>query len=131
MGRDLDTVIETLAKELGDRQSATAPQVAPEVQRPVQVAGRKQRREQQPRARIVRIRPSGLTQKGVGREKAGNERAYDEESRSLAADDEVVLEMLNLASCVVADRNVDNEADEDRDRVDIHPPLPAPSVTAF
>ncbi len=65
------------------------------------------------------VRDTGLGQKRGGAEIAGHECADDQQRWCLTTGDKVVFEVLDLATGIIAHRDVHEDADQDAGRVDV------------
>ena len=120
-GQDLDTfAVETPAKELGQCSGATAPQVTAEEQSAQHIADRSGLREQYVRPTLGVVREARLAEEHRRTHQARDQRAYDNQRRSAATGNIVVVELLYASPGVVSYRDIDNDADRNRCRIDVH-----------
>lgn len=70
---------------------------------------------------MVSIGEAGLGKKCIRTQIARNQRPDDQQRGRASSSNNIIVEVLNFAAGVVADPDVNQDADENRNRVYIHP----------
>ncbi len=114
--------VKALPEELGQCVRAAAPQVPPEEKCTKHIANCCALWEEDVRARLRVIGEAGFAEKHRGTHDACHKRTDDQQCRCPAPRYVVVVEIPDAATSVVTDRDIDEDADRDRGRIDIHQP---------
>ena len=101
-------------------QSAAAPQVTTEQQRAENIAHRTYWRPQQVRTRLTLVHEAGFAEENIGAEHTGDQCADYQQRGRTSSGNEIIIEFFDPATCVIADRNVNNEANQYRAGIDVH-----------
>ena len=105
---------------IGHGQGAAASQITSEQQGAEYIAHRTDWRPQQVWTRLTLVHEAGFAEENIGAEHTGHQRTDNQQRRRASPGDKVVVEFLNPATGVIADRNVNNEANQYCAGIDVH-----------